>query len=1253
MFAKAQLRANFAANVPAGCAPVAVQFADSTSGNSTQWLWSFGNGDTSQLQNPAEVFTKAGNYTVKLIVSNNNYTDSISKIITIWGSVKAGFTYSYDNVCAAPSSFSFTANNPQDTISYNWNFGNGKTAMGANSSTIFLSNGSYNVSLVTVTPQGCRDTSIQTFAVGSPKASFSSYSVICAHQSVLCTNTSLPVPLSVKWYNEDIFVSKTRDQLFGFAGAYSSTVKMIANFGSCSDTATKIITAKEKPVPGFTQSGNLQSCTLPTTISFTNNSSNATSYNWLFGDGNSSAQTNISYTYNKAGVFSVSLIAFNGDGCSDTLTKTNLIRLGPPVISNFTALPTSGCVPENISSGANITSPDSVATYDWNTGDNNLHVSGSQFNHSYNNDGYYNVTLNVTTKNGCTGSFNLHQAVAAGTKPVADFTVDKSSVCASTPVQFIDKSVGNVTSWNWNLGDGTSTSGTNNPTHTFTKVGSNDVTLYESNKGCAADPKTIKNIVTILPPIAKFGVSYNCSNPLQVSFTDSSVQPTNWLWNFTDGSTSTIQNPTYTFAASGTYNVILTSSNTNTACSSSDTQTVVVTDVKTNIIAQPNSSFICRNDSIRLSAVNNSGFIVNYSWDVGDGSPALNDSTVSHSYKTSGIYYPFVSVQYINKCKDTVYTNQPVNVYGPTASFTASQGSNCIPADVTFTDNSATDNIHAIVSTTWLYGNGETDTISSNTHVHIYVTGGSFIPGIIIKDASGCTDSFVSPKQIVAKGAVAGFTYSVSPSCDSARASFTDTSKVYNDVIASYSWSLDNGNNASSSLQNPTYTYHSSGTYKITQTVTTQSGCSSTSTQNLYVLISPKPAINVTGPIEGCVASGVPLSANIAVNSAVQQWNWNLGNGSNANGQRITAVYDQPGTYNIIIVAALEGGCNDTSYQKLIINDIPKINAGNDSFVCAGSGIVLQASGANIFTWQDVNNSLSCTDCTSPVATPTASTHYVVTGTNAAGCSSTDSVFIKVQQKQTLAVTSANLSVCAGNNVQLSASGTDEYSWQPSQNISNISAANPIVSPTTTTVYTVTGTDNKHCFTDTKQVTVTVSPLPQFNIVDSVITISRGTKQTIQTTSSPDVIQWLWKPATGLSCSDCAQPQITATINAVYTATAYTANGCSDSEEVKVLLLCDQSGIFIPTAFTPNGDGKNDFFYPMSFASSKVISFTVFSRNGMVVFQRQNTFTNANKEGWDGTYQSMQMPADTYVYKIEVECEKEVIPYVGTVVLVR
>ncbi len=123
---------------------------------------------------------------------------------------------------------------------------------------------------------------------------------------------------------------------------------MTANFGTCSSGVTKSFTLLNKPQPAFTASGNLVSCNIPATIQFNNTSTGAASYRWDFGDSTFSTDVNPSHTYTRAGFYTVSLIAINSNGCNDTLSKTDFIKLGPPKIISFENLPLAGCTPKNV-----------------------------------------------------------------------------------------------------------------------------------------------------------------------------------------------------------------------------------------------------------------------------------------------------------------------------------------------------------------------------------------------------------------------------------------------------------------------------------------------------------------------------------------------------------------------------------------------------------------------------------------------------------------------------------------------------------------------------------------------------------------------------------------------------------------------------------------------------------------------------------------------------------------------------------------
>jgi len=149
-------------------------------------------------------------------------------------------------------------------------------------------------------------------------------------------------------------------------------------------------------------------------------------------------------------------------------------------------------------------------------------------------------------------------------------------------------------------------------------------------------------------------------------------------------------------------------------------------------------------------------------------------------------------------------------------------------------------------------------------------------------------------------------------------------------------------------------------------------------------------------------------------------------------------------------------GCTDTISHIVTIADTPVVDAGKDTFVCAGNAVILQPSGATSYTWQS-SPYLSCINCTNPSASPTDTTVFYVTGFNASGCSSSDSVKVLVQQQQQLTVSPLNAAICAGDTIQLRASGMDNYSWQPATGLTNPNAGSTAAFPSSNTIYSVTG----------------------------------------------------------------------------------------------------------------------------------------------------------------------------------------------------
>lgn len=1057
-----------------GCVPVKIQFADNSTGGPTSWFWDFGDGHTSTLQNPSNTYTIPGRHRVKLVVKNAVSSDSTYNDINISGA-KADFTYTYTDICKTPTTFNFKVNSPRNDILYHWDFGDSQKSIFTSATNTYNDVGKYRVSLTTISPEGCQDSIIKVVQVGGSTIDFKVPALICENEYITIEDTSTPRPLSASWLVNNQVVQQNADDLtYKFTSPGTYTIQLNANYGSCSNTATKQIQVLKKPVASFSLNGKLKSCTYPDTVQFVNKSANAVSFKWYFGDNTTSTDANPIHIYQE-GRFSPMLVAYNANGCTDTLVQTDAVFLGGAVINSIN-LPDSGCAPHPITFVPDLSAPDSIVSYSWDFGDGGTDV-GKQPSHTYSTPGRYKVSLTVNTITGCTTTLSIPNAVAVGTHSVPDFTADKTTVCGSERVAFLGTASGPVTSWRWNF-NGVNGAVTQNTAYYFRDTGKQTVRLIVNNGGCL-DSVVKHDLIVVNPPVASFKAQFDCQNRSTVTFIDKSIAPQSWLWNFGDSTSSTEQNPpVHNYSNSGRYYVSLTS--TNGSCTSTYKAAIDIINTKPVFTFLPEDGHVCRKANIEIG-VSNPSYVLDYLWNLGDGRTLFSDTSINISYLKAGKYYPSLIARYTNGCQDTLISSDSIDVTGPTASFATASPAVCLNDTTRFVDNSLSDGEHEIINHVWDYGDGITESNNSEPYNHLYATSGSFKATLAVADNNNCAD---------------------------------------------------------------------------------------------------------------------------------------------------------------------------TSYYNVLVNALPVVSAGLDTFVCEGSGAMLQPSGALSYVWNS-DPTLSCLSCTNPVATPLQDTNYIVTGTDANSCRATDTVRIAVVHPQTLKLENAPLSICVANSIQLNASGTDLYSWSPADGLDNPAIGNPLASPAATTTYYVTGTDNEKCFSQTDSVLVTVHPLPSVTIINNYLAVEKGSRTLIATTGSDDIKQWFWSPSSGLSCTDCPQPIVEAEKNITYTAKVQTEFGCTDTAQLTVHVLCNQSKIYIPSAFTPNGDGKNDRFYVLSSIDNPIRSFVVYNRAGEIVFSKEGNSTNYSADGWDGTYRGIPVAAGTYIYRIMVKCNDAIVPFTGTITLIR
>jgi gliding motility-associated-like protein len=324
---------------------------------------------------------------------------------------------------------------------------------------------------------------------------------------------------------------------------------------------------------------------------------------------------------------------------------------------------------------------------------------------------------------------------------------------------------------------------------------------------------------------------------------------------------------------------------------------------------------------------------------------------------------------------------------------------------------------------------------------------------------------------------------------------------------------------------------------------------------------------------------------------------------------------------------------------------------GNDTTICEGGSAQLVAtSNATGFTWTPAI-SLNNSSIADPVASPTITTQYTVTAT-LGGCSVNGTIKVTVNPAP-VPNAGPDADICFGQDAHLSASGGTSFQWTPSTYLSSSTIPNPtVIQPQQTTQYTLQVKDANGCtslVSDDVLVRITPTIIVTVSPHDSVV--AEGEQVQLNATSIGTSYNWS-NPST-LSNPNIPNPVASIPIGSIgniytYTVTASTSAGCRGVASV-TLKVYKGPDIYLPTGFTPNGDGKNDRFHPISVGIKKINYFRVFNRWGQMVFS--GTTLNG---GWDGKLGGIEQPGGVYIWIVQgVTTDDRVITKKGTMILIR
>lgn len=1200
------------------CTASPVSFTNTSqiaNGLTYNWYWDFGDGNTSIAQSTTHQYSTGGIYNVKLrLTSPAGCADSIIHAVTIDSRPTVGFTAA--NLCndsvLSPLN---TSTISSGTMVFDWSFGDGSAHTSVTNPThTYHQSGAYNVKLVATSGGSCADSLSQLInVILGPNIQFMGTNV-CLGQASNFTdqtvNNTGSAVLDYRWNFGDGNSSTQQNTTHTYTNAGTYNVSLVLHMGAnCYDSITKPISAYPPPSAAFNVADLCNSGTTTPVNTSTVSSGNMT-FSWDFGDATGTVNgQNPPHTYALSGNYNIQLIAVSDSGCRDTVINPITVIRGTNIAFNAPSV----CVglPTVFTDGTTNPYNTTINGYQWTFGDGNSSTQQNTTN-TYATSGTYTAKLVLDYGNNCADS--LTKQVTVYPNPTVAFTIgDLCNDSVAAPQNTSSIATGTLT-YAWNFGDGTALATGQNPSHTYHQSNNYNVTLVATSNNNCIDSLT-QPINVIIGTFINFSAPPVCLGAPSV-FTDQTSNPynttiTGYTWIFGDGNTATTQNATNTYAATGTYNVqLLLDYGPN--CAGTVTKQVIVNE---NPVAAFTVADLC-NDSV-ATPVNNSTIstgTLTYAWDFGDGSALTSGNNPSHTYHLSNSYTVKLVATSNAGCADS--TTNPIQVIiGTHIAFLAPPV--CDGRTTIFTDQTSNPYNTPIIGYTWSFGDGNSSNQQNTSNT--YAGAGTYNVTLQLDYTANCSAS-ATQQVVVNPNPVADF--SATTPCDGQNMQFTDLSTPAGSVTG-FNWAFGDGN--ASIAQNPQHIYPTSGNFNATLISSTAAGCADTTTKQVTVLV--KGVALFTAP-DVCYPNATTFNNGTdVVTYPINNFSWTFGDASApSTATSPTYTYTAPGSYNVMLIANFANGCSDTITHTVQVFPIPTVTSVVTDVSCfnGSDGSISQtpAIGTTPFTY--VWN----TPATTASINNLIKGDYQVTFTDANTC--TSSATYTITEPTLLSIdTAVSPVICAGyadGAIAVSAAGgTPAYIYLWSNGTSNSTATNLKAG-----TYNFTVTDAKGC-----SVTASVTlddPAAYGVIVNPVETIDLGNSiELMPTAVNGNPVSWEWTPGDYLSCTSCQNTEAKPYYDFTYTVTTIDDKGCKAKAEVQVIVI-PVYDIFIPNAFTPNGDGNNDYFEVYGNKTAwKQFEVKIFDRIGEMVFESDNMNFK-----WDGTYKGKVMPPAVYVYTVSV-----------------
>jgi gliding motility-associated-like protein len=1281
--------ASFTANPSSACvAPVTASFTNNSSSVSSNagtltYSWSFSDGaPTVTTTVPApKTYSVSGNYTVSLTTTDaNNCSNSTTRGISI-GSPVAGFM-AKDTVCINTTT---TFTNTSTPGFYSWVFDGGTSipsSSATNPTVSYSTPGNHTISLTTTFPGGCDSTIIKTIYVEAPIATFTTSPTYSCSEPALFNFTGISSNTNVVSWNWILgdgtiktgqsfsHVFSIPDSMYTERGRkiFTSSVSITTNKGCVSPVYSGKDTIH---LPWARFMPNVAKGCAPLTVVFSDSSHSnepITTWEWDYDDGtdtiiNAPAPLTHTHIFTTPGTYSVSLIITNSKGCKDT-SYYIVIEVGATKAGlDFTADQLSVC-PGDVVNFTN-TSSDKTGVDGWN-----FSSSGEFLSHCFQDDdpsvvfndlvGPQTITL-TADYNGCLTSFTKANYINVQ-GPIAHF--DYLQDCL-TPfdVEFTDKS-GGATTLSWDFGDGSPLSAaTGTFVHTYTVTGNYKVILTASGICGISKDSTIIYIKDIqasfftthtVDSLFCKGINYTFDASLSTDVFANCNRGYSWI--FSDPAKRPI---TYSSPISDTINFDSTNYQTIglivhdiNGCADTLIDTIKVFKVKANYLISDND--ICF-PALPVTFKDTSyadTTMVNWKWNFGDGTPLqLIQGPITHTYAPGISFNTYLVVTDILGCTDSIA--KTITTYTPTSTITSpNPASACVGVPVNFDATDFTSH-GSNLTFKWNYNDGSPVAIGVPV-THTFTSSASPSTSYTVKlvyteNISGCKDSTTKIVTVQAYP-VAGFTASNNSifkqdddtvCFDNPIVNFNDTSAIGLTSalpLTTTQWDFGTGSFSAGDLTSAAYNFPK-GTHRVIMNSFTSFGCADRDTMTLHVV---GPEGNFTSPSNICKGDAITLKLTEADTADVGSYSWDFGDGTPflVNTDPATHTYGYipgSGTFRVLLnLSGLNGVCPTSKERTIAVHDVRadfSVNGDLDSAVCLGQSdtlVNLSSSLANSFVWDfgDGTPTFSTSSKSTIYHTyaDTGSYNIELSASNTTyGCPDDTTQTVSVNALPVVVATGDT--ICKGNRVSLLSTNDPFYiyAWTPNGELNNATVYNPNLEGSLSQTFTVTVTDSNTCANSATAFLYVVQPLTDIYFDTSIVV---GDYINLPITKQNDMVKFTWTPETGLSCIDCAYPQIQPMEDIVYT--ALMKDTCTEATGTFIIHVRPEMFIQLPTTFTPNGDGANDIIYVKGWGIKDLISFEIYNRWGELIFT-----TSELSEGWNGYYKGILQNNDTYVWKVK------------------